>query len=110
MSTVGKVLIACISAIFLVISGASVVLSNTEETNANHYLDSASKVILESNYNQSVIDECCQNAADNGYTLQVTLYGDTKPGTKKYAQMKLTYTYSMNLFQYEKQKSIEKII
>lgn len=110
MEIVGKILIGCMAAIFLAVTGVSVVLGNTDETNANHYLDSVSKVVIESNYNPGVIAECCTDAEERGYVLQIEVYGNDKPGAKKYAQVKLTYTYSMNLFRYEKQKTLEKIV
>lgn len=110
MEIVGKILIGCMAALFMAAIGVSIVLGNTDETNANHYLNSISKVIMESNYNPAVIEECCTNAEEKGYNLQIEIYGKDKPGTKKYAQVKLTYTYSMNLFRYKKQKTLEIIV
>lgn len=110
MDIIGKVLVGCIAPILLVMSGAAVIMGNTDETAANQYLDSTAKVITESNYNTTVIEECIEQAADNGYTLTVDVYGSASPGKKQYAKLELTYTYSLKLFGFEKEKIISKIL
>lgn len=110
MEVIFKVLVAGIAAVFLVTGGVSVVLSNADETKANQYVESVSKTILESNYDNTVIAECIQNASDNGYTLSVTVVGSSQAGKMQYAKLKLTYTYSLNLFSFSKQKTISKIV
>ena len=110
MDVIGKVLVACIGAILLVMSGVSVTMGNTDETAANQYLESVSKVVLESNYNTDVIEACKEEAADNGYTLEVVVYGSSTPGKAQYANVTLTYTYSLKLFGYETTKTVGKIL
>jgi len=110
MEVIGKVLVGCIAAILLVMSGATVIMGNTDETAANQYLNSMAKVIQESNYSTEVITECIDNAADNGYTLGVDVYGSASAGKKQYAKIVLTYKYSLKLFGFEIDKTISKIL
>lgn len=110
MHMIGKTMVAVIAAILLVFSGVSVIQSNASETEANNYMESVSKVILESNYNEDVIEDLCNTAAENGYTLTVTPHASGKPGTMQYADIELTYTYSLKLFGFHQQKTITKII
>ena len=85
-------------------------MGNTDETAANQYLDATAKVIVECNYNPDIIAECIENASDNGYELSVEIYGSATPGKKKYAEIKLTYKYSLKLFVFEKEKTISKLL
>lgn len=110
MDVIGKVLVGCIAAILLVMSGASVIMGNTDEVAANQYVDATAMIILESNYNAEVISECIDNASDNEYTLSVDVYGSSSPGKKQYAKIELTYKYSLKLFGFEKEKTISKIL
>ena len=110
MDIIGKVLVGCIAAVLLVMSGTTVIMGNSDEVAANHYLDSTAKVILESNYNADVIDKCIDNAAENDYVLNVELIGSASAGKKQYAQIKLTYKYSLKLFGFEQEKTIVKML
>lgn len=110
MDIIGKVLVGCIAAVLLVMSGTAVIMGNTDEIAANQYLDSTAKVILESNYNADVIEDCIDVAADNGYVLDVELKGSVSAGKKQYAHLELTYKYSLKLFGFEKEKKIVKML
>lgn len=110
MDIIGKVLVGCIAAVLLVMSGASIIMGNMDEVVANQYLNSAAEVIQESNYNSEVIEECIEMADENGYTLTVQKCGSSMPGKKQYAEMVLTYQYSLKLFGFSKEKTISKIL
>lgn len=110
MDVIGKVLVGCIAAILLVMSGASVTMGNTDEVAANQYIDSVAKIIVESNYNSEIIADCIDKAEESGYTLSVQVHGTVAPGVKQYAEIELIYSYSLKLFGFSKDKTISKIV
>lgn len=110
MSVAFKAFIAILSALFIVFSGYSVSLGFGDAVAANNYMEQVSALIVESYYNDAVIAECINDAADNGYTLSVTVEGETKPGCAKYMKIEMQYDFELKLFGYKKTKSIMKVM
>ncbi len=110
MDTIFKTIITGIASIFLLAGSFAVILGVMDITRSSDYLESVSAVIVESNYNADVIEECRQEAEGYGYKLEVTVYGGAVPGTSKYADIRLTYTFEVPLIGYSTQKSRQKVL
>lgn len=109
MSEILKSVMAMILVIIIVASGAGITAANNESIAAADYLEEIAKVITESNYSEAVIDECIQEAEQNGYILQIELIGSKEPGMKRYAQVTLEYGYELKFLGVSDRK-IKKII
>lgn len=105
-----KTFVAILAAIVIIGSGLGVTTGFAQAVASDNYMESVSKVIVESNYNANVIDQCKQEAAENGYTLEVTVQNASKAGVKTYAKVKLTYYFEIKLFNIKQQKVQTKTI
>lgn len=89
---------------------ASIISSNNQSANARDFYNVAVNRIEDSNCNEQVIEQCKQEADDNGYILDVenvTVYAEHPS-----MLVKLTYKVVMPVFRlfgndYEKQAVIE---
>ena len=105
-----KAFVGALVAVVMVGCGLGVTMGFAEYVAAENYMESVAKTILESNYNETVIKRCKEEAAVNGYTLDVVVEEAKKAGVKRYAQIKLTYYFSIELFQIQQEKVQVKII
>lgn len=105
-----KTFVAILASIVIMGSGLGVTTGFSQAVASDNYMESVSKVIVESNYNTNVINQCIQDATDNGYTLEVTVQNASKAGVKSYAEIKLTYYFEIKLFNIKQQKVQTKII
>lgn len=110
MSEILKSVIAIFLIIIIAASGVGVVSANNESIAAGEYLEEVAIVISESNYSTSVIQECIEEAVQNGYTLTVDMTGAGEPGMKRYAEVTLAYSYDMKLFGVSDAKVKKKIV
>ncbi len=110
LDIVFKAFVGIFAAIIIVGSGLGVVTGFSQMVAADNYMESVSKVIVESNYNETVINQCKQEATDNGYTLSVTVQSASKAGVKSYAKIELTYYFEIKLFGLKQQKVQTKIV
>lgn len=110
MSIIFKAFIAILSALFIVVSGFSITLGFSDAVAANNYMEQVSVLIMESYYNDAVIAECIDDAADNGYTLSVNVEGERKAGAAKYMKIEMKYDFELKLFGYKQTKSIVKVM
>lgn len=110
MSVVFKAFIAILSALMIVVSGFCVTQGFSASVAANNYMEQVSLLIVESYYNDAVITECIEDASEKGYTLSVTVEGETKPGCAKYMKIRMTYDFELKLFGYKQAKSIMKVL
>ena len=97
-------------AVFLLVMGFCPLLSSMDVANVDYYFDSVTEAIVESNYNQDAIDECCAEALANGYVLEVTAYGGDVPGAQKYAEFVLRYNFEIRLIGLNLPKIKEKVL
>lgn len=105
-----KVLVTVLSLIIIIASGFAFILGHSEDVAVNNYFESVSKIIIESDYNENVIDSCISDAADQGYELTVNVYGNGKDGSKKYADIELKYMSNYKLFGISIDKVKKKVI
>lgn len=105
-----KTFVAILASVVIIGSGLGVITGFSKTVAADNYMEAVSKVIVESNYNTNVINQCIQDAADNGYTLEVTVKNASKAGVKSYAEIKLTYYFEIKLFNIKQQKIQTKIV
>lgn len=110
MEMIYKTMILVVLVIFLVSSGFAVSNTCIDIVRANNYFEEISKVILESNYNENVINTCCEEALKNGYKLSVLVEGNNRPGVLNYAKLVFTYKYEIKMFGVSIEKQKEKII
>ena len=105
-----KSFIGVLAAVIIIGSGLGVTTGFSQTVAADNYMESVSKVIVESNYNAEVIGKCVQEASDNGYVLDVQIQGATKAGVKTYAKITLSYYFEIELFGLKQQKVQTKIV
>lgn len=110
LDIVFKAFVGVLAAVVLVGSGLGVITGFSQAVAADNYMESVSKVIVESNYNEEVIDKCIDEAASNGYTLEVDVDSSVKSGVKSYAKIELTYYFEIKLFNIKQQKVQTKIV
>lgn len=110
LDIVFKAFIGVLAAVVIIGSGIGVTTGFSQSVAADNYMESVSKVILESNYNESVIEKCMEEAVENGYALEVNVQPASKVGVKNYAEIRLTYYFEIKLFGLRQQKVQTKII
>lgn len=110
LDMVFKAFVGALVAVVMIGSGLGVTMGFAEYVEAESYMQSVSKTILESNYNETVINQCQAEATKHGYVLEVAVEEAKKAGVKRYAQVKLTYYFTIDLFQIKQQKTKVKII
>ena len=105
-----KAFVGVLVAVIIIGSGLGVTSGFAEAVEANNYMESVSKVILESNFNETVIDKCIEEASINHFLLEIEVYEASKAGAKSYAKISLTYDFEIPLFGIKQQKIKTKII
>ena len=105
-----KAFIGVLAAVVIIGSGIGITTGFSQMVEADNYMESVSKVIMESNYSEAVINRCIQEAAENGYTLEVNVMWASKAGVKSYAEITFTYYFEIKLFGIKQQKVQKKII
>ena len=110
LDIVFKAFVGVLSAIVIIGSGIGVTTGFSQMVDARNYMESVSKVIVESNYNESVINRCKQESSENGFTLEVNVMSASKAGVKQYAEITFTYDFEIKLFGIKQQKIHTKII
>lgn len=98
MDIIYKVLITLLSVLILLATGFSLTLSIADEIETNQYFASVTETLADSHYNENVIHLLEEEAAEKGYELTIQLYGSTKPGSHKYAEVTLSYEFHLDLF------------
>lgn len=110
LDMVFKAFVGILAAVVIIGSGLGVVSGFSQAVEADNYLETVSKVIVESNYNPEVINNCIDEAALNGYTLKVDVSRSVKAGVKSYATVQLTYHFKIPLFGINQEKIQIKVI
>ena len=110
LDIVFKAFVGVLAAVVIMGSGLGVTTAFSQTVAADNYMESISKVILESNYNANVIEECIEEAKENGYRLEVWVKEATRAGGKYYAKICLTYYFEIPLFGLKQEKQQIKII
>lgn len=110
LDIVFKAFVGILAAVVIIGSGLGVTTGFSQTVAADNYMESVSKIIVESNYSPSVINSCIQEAAENGYTLSVDVYKAVKAGVRSYAEIELTYYFEIKLFGLKQQKVQKKIV
>lgn len=110
MELIYRMMLLVILVIFLVSGGFAVSNACIDVVSANNYFEEVAKVIVESNYNQNVIDFCCKEASEQGYQLSVLLEGNQRPGMLNYAKLEFSYKYEIKMFGVSVKKQKEKIL
>ena len=110
LDMVFKAFVGILAAVVIIGSGLGVVSAFSQTVAADNYLETVSKVIVESNYNGEVINNCIDEAALNGYTLKVDVIRSAKAGMKNYATLQLTYYFEIPLFGIRQEKIQIKMI
>lgn len=105
-----KAFVGVLVAVVIIGSGLGVMTGFSQMVAADNYMESVSKVIVESNFNGTVIDQCIEEAVANGYTLTVNVQSASKAGVKTYAEIKLTYYFEIKLFGLKQQRVQMKIV
>ena len=110
LDMVFKAFVGMMVAVVMIGSGLGVMNGFSQIVGADNYLENVSKVIVESNYNQEVINSCKAQAAENGYNLQVEVATAIKAGVRYYATIQLTYYFEIPLFGIKQEKVRMKIV
>ena len=98
MDIIYKVLITMLSVIILLSTGLSLTLCIADEIEINHYFTSIAETVIDSHYNEQVINQLIKEAEEKGYELSIEMFGSTIPGTYKYAEITLSYEFHLDMF------------
>lgn len=110
MDVLYKVFIGVLGAVVLVGCGLGVTSGFASAVASDNYMESVAKVIVDSNYNENVIETCKAEALENGYVLTVNVQGSNKNGVKKCAEIELKYYFEIKLFGIKEEKVQKKVI
>ena len=110
MDMIYKAVLTVILFVLLVAGGSSIATTQQELNNANSYFDDVTTTIAESHYADEVINDCIEEAKDNGYVLRVEVIRGTKPGQLLYAKAEMDYKYQIKLLGVSETKTRHKII
>ena len=88
MDTVIKGFLGVFIFAMIVYLSAGLISAEMDTHAARSYMDSAKKEIAESNMSPTVITAVQEQAARNGYQMQITTYGDV-------LELKMTYHYKI---------------
>lgn len=110
LDMVFKAFVGMLAAVVIIGSGLGVVGGFSQAVAADNYMETVSKVIIESNYSEDVINNCMDEAAQNGYALQVDVVRSVKAGVKSYATVRLSYYFEIPLFGIRQEKIQIKLI
>lgn len=110
MDIVFKTVAALLSAMVIFAGGTALAVSNAAESDTNNYFESVSECITESNYSDRVIRSLKEDAREKGHSLEVTVYEKGIAGEKKYADIRLDYTYRVDLFGISIPKTKQKVV
>ena len=80
MDIIYKVLITILSIIILLSTGFSVTLCIADEIETNHYFTSVAETLIDSHYNEQIIEQLIEEAAEKDYELTIEIFGSTAPG------------------------------
>lgn len=110
LDIVFKAFVGVLAAIVIIGSGLGVTTGFFQMVVADNYMESVSKKIVESNYNEKVIENCKVEATKKGYVLNVVVSDTVKAGVKKYAKIDLKYYFEIKLFNIKQEKVQTKIL
>ena len=110
LDMVFKAFVGILTAVVIIGSGLGVISGFSQAVAADNYLETMAKIIIESNYNPSVISSCIDEATANGYLLHVDVVRSAKAGVRSYATVKLKYYFEIALFGIKQEKVQIKII
>lgn len=110
MDIIYKVLITILSIIILLSTGFSVTLCIADEIETNHYFTSVSETLIDSHYNEQIIEQLIEEAAEKDYELTIKIFGSTAPGAYKYAIVTLSYEFHLDMFHITIPREKQKII
>lgn len=110
MDIIYKVLITILSVILLLSTGLSLTLCIANEIETNHYFTSVTETLVDSHYSEKVSEQLTQEATEKGYALSIEIFGSTKPGAYKYAEVTLSYDFRIDMFGIVLNRTKQKII
>ena len=110
MDIIYKVLITILSIIILLSTGFSVTLCIGDEIEINHYFTSVAETLIDSHYNEQIIEQLIEEAAEKDYELTIEVFGSTAPGAYKYAIVTLSYEFHLDMFHISIPREKQKII
>lgn len=110
MDIIYKVTVAVLSAVILAAGGYALMMSHSEDIAVNNYFEAVTQTIIESDYNDGVIEMCIKEAETYGFELAVDVQGNQIHGINKYAEITMKYTSEIKLFGVSVEKIKQKII
>ena len=110
LDMVFKAFVGILAAVVIIGCGMGVVSAFSKAIAADNYLEAVSKIIVESNYNETVINNCINEATENDYVLSVYVTRATKAGVRSYATVNFKYYFEIPLFGIKQEKIQVKII
>lgn len=111
MSSFLKIILGVFISLVIVFSGIGILGANNDANAASSYIQYVSNEIALSNFSQDVIDALVLEAKTepNNYELSVEKKGMDAAGNCKYAEVELTYTYSIKILGVESQHTLKQI-
>ncbi len=110
MDIIYKTLVGIFSAVILMAGGFAVSVYISDDISVNNYFEAVTQTIVESDYNETVIENCIQEAGNMGYKLTVAVHGADVYGVKRYADIRMSYTSRIALFGVSAEKTRQKVL
>lgn len=110
MGSVWKTILTFAVIIIISAVGITVTLVNVDATVAGDYMEEVALLIRESHYNPQIIQECIQEAQEQGYILEVDVYESGEYAGECYAKLCLSYRYQLPILQITDWKQKVKMI
>ncbi len=106
METIIKSFVGIICLLFLTVTGIGITYSAITSRNANLFMEDCVDKIEASHYASGVISACCEDAKNNGYEMNVSVYNPKNSKYVSYGNLLLTYPYGIQILGIENKRTI----
>lgn len=107
METVVKTFVGLFFSLVLLILGIGMIAASVNARNATAFAAECASRIENSDFADSVVQECEQEAAEKGYVLEVEISGREDRPEVKFGSLSLEYPFRIPLIGVEQQNVVE---
>ncbi|SDB18509.1 hypothetical protein [Eubacterium oxidoreducens] len=106
MEQIPKSFLALFLMILFLVVGVGVITVALDAAAAQRYTADATAMIEQYNFSDAAIATCKETAKEKGYNLSVLVMDCNNDGVRDMAELKTTYTYSMQLLLIDRQSHV----
>lgn len=97
MEQYGKAFLGLILIVILSFTGVGIISASIDASHAEQYASNIATYIESSNFSEKVIEKCKETAKEKGYELTVNTSDSNDDGWIDFAEINLTYDYSISV-------------